>query len=228
MAAPHHQRMRFVHNPEKVMQKITKEEFKAQARRQHQSLLDRNIPAKLSDVQESLAVSLGYRNLAHFYGTLVEEVNSKVPRAQVESWSRWVMVMRFVDEVTGNDTDFGVEEWMLLPEGTTLDDVAVRARNKEAQSRWFAVARFEELVLSDKTTVLETYVELPSIAKYGLTPPSDENQVDGWVVEELGFRVPVEGVKVSRRDMRDDGADIVALEIAVTDADAALIREKMF
>ena len=44
----------------------------------------------------------------------------------------------------------------------------------------------------------------------------------------LGFRAPVEGVKVSRRYMRDDGADIVTLEMAVTDVDAALIREKMF
>jgi hypothetical protein len=201
--------------------KITREEFKAQARRQHQILVERNIPAKLADVQESLAVSLGYRNLAHMYGTIQSAADSEVPLTRVKNWSRWVMYLAF-DEDTGN------EFWCLLPEGVTLDDVASADTTKASRLLKAGKAFPEGMVLSAETTVLETYVELPSIERYGLTPPADEEKVKDWVVETLGFRVPKKGVSVSRYDRRDDSAELIPISIAMTDKDAAQIREKMF
>jgi hypothetical protein len=201
--------------------KISKKEFKAQARRQHQILVERQIPARLSDVQESLAVSLGYRNLAHYYGLAQDAASAEALMTQVKDWSRWVMYLAF-DEQTGN------EYWALLPEGATLDDVAdinaTKVRRLLAAAKPFP----EGFRLSKETTVLGTYVELPSIEKYGLTPPSDEEKVKAWVVDTLGFRVPKTGLSVSRYDRRDDGAEFIAVRLAVTDADAASIRERMF
>jgi hypothetical protein len=201
--------------------KITRQEFKAQARRQHQILVERHVPAKLADVQESLAVSLGYRNLAHLYGIIQSASDTEVPFTRVKNWSRWVMYLAF-DENTGN------EFWCLLPEGATLDDVASTDTTKASRLLKAGKAFPEGMVLSAETTVLETYVELPSIERYGLTPPADEEKVKDWVVGDLGFRVPKRGVSVSRHDRRDDSAQFVAVTVAVTDKDAALIREKMF
>jgi hypothetical protein len=201
--------------------KITRQEFKAQARRQHQILVERNVPAKLADVQESLAVSLGYRNLAHMYGTIQAAADAEVPLTRVKNWSRWVMYLA-VDENAGN------EFWCLLPEGSTLDDVASTDTTKASRLLKAGKVFPEGMVLSAETTVLETYVELPSIERYGLMPPADEEKVKDWVVETLGFRVPKKGVSVSHYDRRDDSAELIAISIAVTDKDAAQIREKMF
>ena len=206
--------------------KISRKEFKAQARRQHQILVERQVPVKLADVQESLAVSLGYRNLAHMYGVIQTAVDSEVPLTRVKNWTRWVMYLATEDDAGKHN--FGEEFWCLLPEGSTLDDLASRDRAKARRLLEAAQPFAEGFVLSAETTVLETYVELPSIEKYGLTPPSNEEKVNAWVVEKLGFRVPKRGVEVSRKDRRDDGGELVALSIAVTDQDAAFIREKLF
>ncbi|KWU24758.1 hypothetical protein [Burkholderia cenocepacia] len=198
---------------------FNKETFKQKARRQHEALKSRGVSMKLSDVMESMAVALDHRNLAHLYATFEAERSFFASAEEIAGWSRWVMVQ---------DTSEIEETWALLPEGTTLADVAStnwRAVRKLLES----MAHFPEgFVLGDKTTVLETFVESPSIDRYGMPMPADEHRVDEWVRDSLGFRVIDSTVRTSVHDRGDDGAESIYIVLALSEKDAERVRAEMF
>lgn len=198
---------------------FNKEVFKAKARRQHEELKRRGISLKLCDVMESMAVALDHRNLAHLYGMFEAENSRHVPGAEIAGWSRWVM---------NQDTSEIGDRWTLLPEGTTLDDVASHDWKAVRLLLDSAVEFPEGFVLSEKTTALETYVQSPAIDRYGMPMPADRHRVDQWVDEVMGFRVIDTGVETSAYDRGDDGAEEVYVLIAINDEDAQRVRSKLF
>lgn len=190
-----------------------KEIFKAKARQQHEALKARGVPVKLSDVQESMAVMLGFRNLAHLYAAFAAETDVVAASAEIGQWVRWVMYF-----------DYDVDRWGLYPEGTTLDDVATRDRVKAHEV--FASRRLlpEGFVLDSRATVLETFVEAPSLEAYGLPRAADTHRVNDWIRETLGFRIIDSGIETSVHDRGDDSIDDCAILVALTPEDTERVR----
>lgn len=205
---------------------LNKVSLKALARRQHAALKERGVTLKLSDVMESLAVSFEHRNLAHLYGAMKAESGQFVDSAAIQGWSRWVMYQYYDDDATSSTYESDV--WGLLPEGTTLDNVA-STDYKAVHNLLKKVGRFPDgYCLSAETTVLETYVECMKISKYGMPVAADEARVGAWVREDLGFREPTVGISTDVYDRGDDGGDTMFLLVALTDEDALLVRANMF
>lgn len=198
---------------------FNKEIFKAKARRQHEELKRRGISLKLCDVMESMAVALDHRNLAHLYAMFEAERSRHVRVAEIAGWSRWVMKQ---------DTSEIGDSWTLLPEGTTLDDVASRDWKAVRALLDSAVQFPEGFVLGAQTTALETYVQSPAIDRYGMPMPADRHRVDQWVDEVMGFRVIDTGVETSVHDRSDDCAEDVYVLVAISDEDAQRVRSQMF
>lgn len=191
-----------------------KETFKSKARQQHQSLKARGVTVKLSDVQESMAVMLGFRNLAHLYAAFADEKDAFAPLSEIAQWVRWVLYL-----------DYDDDRWGVYPEGTTLDDVAARDWTK-ARTVYDSRKRLPlDLVLNPRATVLETFVDAPSLEAYGLPRAADTSKVNAWVREQLGFRVVESGVETSVRDRGDDSIDDYAILVALTPEDTARLRE---
>jgi len=193
-----------------------KETFKSKARKQQEALKARGIPVKLSDVQESMAVMLGYRNLAHLYAAFADERDAFAPLSEIAQWVRWVLYF-----------DYDDDRWGVYPEGTTLDDVATRDWTK-ARTVYDSRKRLpSDLVLNPRATVLETFVDAPSLEAYGLPRAADTSKVNAWVREQLGFRVIQSGIETSVHDRRDDSIDDYAILVALTPEDTARVREHM-
>lgn len=203
--------------------KLTKEIFKAQAKKQHAALKARNVVMKLSDVQESLALAHGYENLATLYAALKTADSRFVDSAPLEAQKENLFIISwFYDEDAAECSD---DVMGVYPPGTTIDDVAARDWSASAALRDEAVMFPQGLVLSKDTTVLENYATVPRIDRYGLPDSANEAIVSKWVFEYLGFRVPKTGVEINLSDTGDDGGNVDHILIWVNDEDSLRIQE---
>ncbi|MDO8415579.1 MAG: hypothetical protein Q7S87_05145 [Agitococcus sp.] len=201
---------------------IDKKAFKVQAIKQHGSLASRGIIVKLSDVQESLAVSLGYANLATLYAAFKHNahkvVDSAVFLAQPENL--FVISWMFPDDASG----CADEEIIVYRPGTTLDDTASRYHEKVAALRDESAFLPEGFALSADTIGLETFCIVPRPDRYGLPDIANPKAASKHVLEQLGFRIPKMGVETGFTDSGDDGGGIDNLLIWVNNSDAGILR----
>jgi len=201
---------------------ITKEVFKAQAKKQHAALKDRSVDVKLSDIQESLAIAYGYQNLATLYATFTQEANAVVDARPllVQKDNLFVVTWMWTPDM-GELADHVMA---IFPPGTTLNDVSTTnyVKLEALMDRRMVIP--EGLVFSEETVVLENYAEVPCIDKYGLHDGANERVATKYFQESLGFRVPSSGVEVSLHDKGDDGASTDNLLIWLNDEDSAKVR----
>ena len=198
--------------------RITQDSFKAQAKKLHAALQARGVELKLSDVQESLAVSLGHRNLAALNGMLKLDASRIVEGTPLYAQKDNLFVVSWV-----YDQNFEDDQLVVYPYGTDIDDIATRD--------WRARCALDELVIVvpdeiqlDQAVVLVNYTEVSNISKYGLHDGAHESTVNAWVLEHFNFRVPAEGVSVHVSDRGDDGATKDHFLLWVPDEEAKALR----
>lgn len=197
---------------------ITQESFKDQAKKLHASLKSRGVELKLSDVQESLAVSLGHRSLAALYGMLKQDSARIVDAAPLllQVQNHFIVSWQYFDDIED-------EEMVVYPAGTSLNDLATRDWRKAEKVRASAVRVPDEIKL-EGAVVFENYSEISDITKYGIHDGAHESTVTDWVLEYFTFRVPSTGVKVQASDNGGDGATKDHFHIWVSDEQAKQLR----
>ena len=201
---------------------VTKASFKSQAKKQHAALKSRNVELKLSDVQESLAVGLGFENLATLYAKFKDVEYLTVDATGLKKHLSNLFVITWV---TDPDDEENLDEVMgIFPPGTTLDDTA-RTYWVEGESLHEKIIVIPDgMVFSKETVALENYSQVPNIAKYGLSDSQHHSTVCKWVHDYLGFRVPKNGVEVDCYDKGDDGCSRDHFLIWLNDEDSTKVR----
>lgn len=202
---------------------ITKKAFKSQAQKQHAALKARNVAAKLSDIQESLAIAYGYENLATLYAKFSEEAFSVVDvKALYEQTNNLFVLTRADVEME----DFSWQERLSVysPE-VTMQDI-IDAGNKYSVSLYDdeCVALDKDWVFSKETVGLSTFAIIARPGKYGFPDCVNDDHATDWV-KSFGFRVPKGGVDIDYFDTGDDGCGGEYLLIWVPDEEAARIRK---
>lgn len=201
---------------------LSQKSFKSQAKKLHAAVKDRGIDCKLSDIQESLALSFGYANLATLYATFkAEDARYVHNRRELlkQASNLFIIGWRYPE---GDALD---EQLAVYRPGITYDQIATRnqevARAAKRDYKFFP----DGLVLSEQTVVLENYAEVPRIDKYGLDDSVNEARIEKYVFSCLGFRVPIDGVDINIHDTGDDSASKNFFQVWVPDDDAARIHE---
>jgi len=178
---------------------ITQDSFKAQAKKLFTAMKNRGIELKLSDAQESLAISLGYKNLAAFNGMLKLDASRVVPGKPLYAKKDNLFVVSWV-----YNEDNGSDDLVVYPPGTSIDDVASRDWRLVHELNKTARPVPDDLSLN-AGVVLENFAEVSDINKHGIHDGAHEKTVNAWVLEHFYFKVAAEGVKVYVSD-RGDGA----------------------
>jgi hypothetical protein len=179
---------------------ITLDSFKSQAKKLFAALKDRDIALKLSDVQEALAISYGYKNLAAMNGMLKLDSSRVVQGAPLYNKQDNLFVVSWVYNEDSNGDDL-----VAYPPGTSMDDIATRDWRKLCELNDSVMTVPDDLAF-DTSVVLENFAEVSNINKYGLHDGAHEKTVNAWILEHFFFRVAAEGVKVYVSDRGDDGA----------------------
>lgn len=203
--------------------KLNKALFKSQAKKQFESLKNRNIALKLSDVQESLAAAYGHANLATLYASfaaadyrLVED--TKVLYAQPDNL--------FVFGYFWPEDDDGLsdEEEGVFPPGTALNDVMSRDWGAVETLRDSAKRLPDGIVFGKDAVALHNYALIPRPDRYGLPDSIDEKVVNGYMLENFTCRIPKNGVTVDYTDSGDDGGTKEYRLMWLNNEDSAKIR----
>jgi hypothetical protein len=198
---------------------ITPDSFKAQAKKMFAALKDRGIALKLSDVQESLAISYGYKNLAAMNGMLKLDASRVVPGVPLYKQPDNLFVISWVYNVDSDGDDL-----VVYAPGTGIDDIATRDWRKLCDLNDSAIKVPDDVSLN-ASVVLENFAEVSNISKYGLHDGAHEKTVNAWILEHFYFRVAAEGVKVYVSDRADDGASKDHFLIWVPDDVAQALKD---
>jgi hypothetical protein len=198
---------------------ITLDSFKSQAKKLFAALKDRDIALKLSDVQEALAISYGYKNLAAMNGMLKLDSSRVVQGAPLYNQHDNLFVVSWV-----YNEDSDGDDLVVYPPGTSMDDIATRDWRKLCDLNESVITVPDDLSF-DTSVVLENFAEVSNINKYGLHDGAHEKTVNAWILEHFFFRVAAEGVKVYVSDRGDDGASKDHFLIWVPDDVAQTLKD---
>jgi hypothetical protein len=200
---------------------INKQSFKAQAAKLHACLVSRGIESKLSDAYESLAVSLGFANLATLFASLKANDARVVDIApfKFQTANQFVISWMFPEDGVGD------EKMIVYPVGTTLADTASRDWTVLVRLRQESLFFPDDFELGPNTLAMDTYCIVPRPDRYGLPDMANPKAIKEHVLDTLGFRVPLSGVDTNFTDSGDDGGGIDNMLVWVSDTDAAKIRE---
>jgi hypothetical protein len=196
----------------------TLDSFKGQAKKLHAALRDRGVALKLSDVQESLAVSLGHRTLAALYATLKQEDSRYVDAGPLHDQpdNHFVVSWEYSEEAES-------DEMVVYPPGTIIDDIATRDWRR-LQELNKSARPIPEHIKFDDAVVFENFAEVSNISKYGLHDGAHESTIKAWILEHFYFRVPKDDIVVHVSDRGDDGASKDHFLLWVPDAIAAELK----
>ena len=202
---------------------FNKQSFKKQAKAQFNTFKQRKIDCKLSDVQESLAVAYGFKNLATLYKTFSNEDFSYVDSTEFKKQTSNLFVITWAPPT--DDEDNLEEVISIYPPGTQISDVAGWDWEAVVELNTRVLAIPKGIIFSEETIVLENFATVPRIAKYGLGGYQDEHRVDAAVIEHLGFRVPKTGVEVKLFETGDDCSSKDHLLVWLNDADTVIVNQ---